>query len=189
VASVVCCRLTACCRGHAGRCYGAAGVRNLPRLPVGQAWACGLACRADWQGWNLPAAPDSMAQRADGQRPSAQLLEPLGPVRDAPLIALRMRACPCCVPPSSLPRARGADTMPAVANVFGVRADILLKNRVCAGAGGWMQVLDAEQEFCSSLAQRGRDMVAQDAGKLHRGCGIMQDEREDNRIEVWAPPL
>jgi len=32
-------------------------------------------------------------------------------------------------------------------------------------------------------------MVAQDAGKLHRGCGIMRDEREDNRIEVWAPPL
>jgi hypothetical protein len=33
--------------------------------------------------------------------------------------------------------------MPAVANVFGVHADILLKNRVCAGAGGWMQVPDA----------------------------------------------
>ena len=32
-------------------------------------------------------------------------------------------------------------------------------------------------------------MVAQDAGKLHRGCGIMRDEREDNRIEVWALPL
>ena len=189
MASVVCCRPTACCRGHAGRCYGAAGVRTLPRLLVGQAWACGLACCADWQGWNLPAAPDSMAQRADGQRPSAQLLEPLGPVRDAPLTALRMRACPCCVPPSSLPRARGADTMPAVANVFGVHADILLKNRVCAGAGGWMQVLDAEQESWSSLAQRGCDMVAQDAGKLHRGCGIMRDAREDNHIEVWAPPL
>ena len=113
MASVVCCRPTACCRGHAGRCYGAAGVRTLPRLLVGQAWACGLACCADWQGWNLPAAPDSMAQRADGQRPSAQLLEPLGPVRDAPLTALRMRVCPCCVLPSSLPRARGADTMPA----------------------------------------------------------------------------
>ena len=115
MASVVCCRPTACCRGHAGRCYGAAGVRTLPRLLAGQAWACGLACCADWQGWNLLAAPDSMAQRADGQRPSAQLLEPLGPVRDAPLTALRMRACPCCVLPSSLPRARGADTMPAVA--------------------------------------------------------------------------
>jgi hypothetical protein len=130
-----------------------------------------------------------MAQRADGQRPSAQLLEPLGPVRDAPLTALRMRACPCCVPPSSLPHVRGADTMPAVVSVFGVRVDMMLKNWVCAGAGGWMQVLDAEQESCSSLAQRGRDMVAQDVGKLHRGCGIMRDEREDNRIEVWAPPL
>ena len=137
VASVVCCRPTACCWGHAGRCYGAASVRNLPQLPVGQAWACGLACRADWQGWNLPAAPDSMAQRADGQRPSAQLLEPLGPVRDAPLTALRMRACPCCVPPSSLPHVRGADTMPAVVSVFGVRVDMMLKNCVsqcrCAG--------------------------------------------------------
>jgi hypothetical protein len=79
--------------------------------------------------------------------------------------------------------------MPAVVSVFGVRVDMMLKNWVCAGAGGWMQVLDVEQESCSSLAQRGRDMVAQDAGKLHRGCGIMRDEREDNRIEVWAPPL
>ena len=53
-----------------------------------------------------------------------------------------LSALPCCAPASSLPRARGADAMPVFASVFGVHVFMMLKNWVCAGAGGWLQVLN-----------------------------------------------